>query len=266
MITESIKIQLDVFEGPMDLLLHLIKKDNLDIYDINISEITSQYLKYLDIMKELNLEVAGEFLVMASTLMQIKAKQLLPSQVPTSEDEGPDPAKELIAKLMEYQKFKEASKFLESNLEKFKDNFYKSAPVFDNAEKVLNIQIFDLLAAVRRAFDRLEERQNADLLQIEEFPIEKKMEKIVALVTERPWVLLDDIFRGETKKRGVVTCFIAVLELLKIGMIYARQDKQNAEIRIYLNPDKKDADYKTIIASAAQAQTQEPTKETQDAK
>ena len=256
MIPESIKIQLDIFEGPMDLLLHLIKKDNLDIYDINISEITSQYLKYLDVMKELNLEVAGEFLVMASTLMQIKARTLLPSQVPTSEDEGPDPAKELVQKLVEYQKFKEASKFLEGNLEKFKDNFYKTAPVFDTAERVLNVQLFDLLAAVRRAFDKLEERQHADLLQVEEFPIEKKMDKIIALVTERPWVLLDDIFRGETKKRGIVTCFIALLELLKIGMIFARQDKQASEIRIYLNPDKKGLDYNKLLK---ETQTQEST-------
>lgn len=247
MITESIKVQLDVFEGPMDLLLHLIKKDNLDIYDINISEITSQYLAYLDIMKQLNLEVAGEFLVLASTLMQIKARQLLPSQVPSGEEDGPDPAKELIEKLVEYQKFKEASKFLENNLEKFKDNFYKSAPVFDSGEKVLNVQIFDLLAAVRRAFEQLEERQHADLLKIEEFPIDKKIEKVLSLFAEREWVLLDDVFRGETKKRGVITCFMAVLELLKIGKILARQDENKSEIRIYLNPDKINEDYHKLL-------------------
>lgn len=247
MITESIKIQLDVFEGPMDLLLHLIKKDNLDIYDINISEITSQYLEYLDIMKQLNLEVAGEFLVLASTLMQIKARQLLPSQVPSSEDDGPDPAKELIEKLVEYQKFKEASKFLENNFEKFKDNFYKSAPVFDSGEKVLNLQIFELLAAVRRAFDQLEERQHADLLKMEEFPIDKKIEKVLNLLAGRQWLLLDDIFTGETKKRGIITCFMAVLELLKIGKILARQDKQEGEIRLYLNPDKINEDYHKLM-------------------
>jgi segregation and condensation protein A len=269
MIQDHIKIQLDVFEGPLDLLLHLIKKDNLDIYDINISEITGQYLKYLDVMKELNLEIAGEFLVMASALMQIKARQLLPSQAPTSEDDGPDPAKELVAKLVEYHKFKEASKFLENNFEKYKDSFYKSAPVFAEGEKVLNIQLFDLLAAVRRAIDRLDERENAGLLSAEEFPIDKKMDKVILLVTERPWVLLDDIFRGETKKRGIVTCFMAVLELLKIGMIFARQDAQSAEIRIYLNPDKKGLDYNEIIkrqnAAGAPGETQE-TKEREDAK
>ncbi len=247
MTKEDLKIHLDIFEGPMDLLLHLIKKDNLDIYDINISEITAQYLEYLDIIKQLNLEIAGEFLVMASTLMQIKARQLLPSQVPTSENEGPDPAKELIEKLVEYQKFKEASKFLESNLEKFKDNFYKSAPVFDSGEKVLEVQIFDLLAAVRRAFQKLEDKQHAELLKIEEFPIDKKMDKLVMLLKDRPWVLIDDIFVGETKKRGVITCFMALLELLKIGKILARQDQDKKEIRIYLNPETKNLDYHSLI-------------------
>ena len=166
---KPINVHINVFEGPMDLLLHLIKKDNLDVADINVSEITKQYLDYLNVMKELNLEIAGDFLVMASTLMQIKAKSLLPSQVPTDSNEGPDPAKELIAKLMEYQKYKEAGKFLEEKLEENIDNFYKSAPIFDNGEKVLNIQLFDLLSAVKRAFDRLDERKRIELLKIEEF-------------------------------------------------------------------------------------------------
>ena len=243
----SINVHINVFEGPMDLLLHLIKKDNLDICDINIAEITTQYLDYLNVMKELNLEVAGEFLVMASTLMQIKAKTLLPSQAPTTEDEGPNPMKELVAKLVEYQKYKEASKYLNEKLEENKDKFYRSAPIFDNGEKVLNLQLFDLLAAVKRAFDRLDERKRIELLKVEEFPIETKMEKVVNLFKNREWVLLDDIFVGETKKRGVITCFMAVLELMKIKKIIARQDEREGDIRIYLNPENKDKDFKTLM-------------------
>ena len=242
-----INVHINVFEGPMDLLLHLIKKDNLDICDINIAEITTQYLDYLNVMKELNLEVAGEFLVMASTLMQIKAKTLLPSQAPTSEDEGPNPMKELVAKLLEYQKYKEASKFLNEKLEENKDKFYREAPIFDNGDKVLNLQLFDLLAAVKRAFDRLDERKRIELLKVEEFPIETKMEKVVNLFKDREWVLLDDIFVGETKKRGIITCFMAVLELMKIKKIIARQDKLEGQIRIYLNPENKDKDFKTLM-------------------
>lgn len=251
--TAPINVHINVFEGPMDLLLHLIKKDNLDVTDVNVSEITKQYLDYLNVMKELNLEIAGEFLVMASTLMQIKAKSLLPSQVPTSENEGPDPAKELIAKLVEYQKYKEAGKFLEEKLEENKDNFYKSAPIFDNGEKVLNLQLFDLLSAVKRAFDRLDERKRIELLKIEEFPIENKMEKVVGLLKNRPWVLLDDIFVGETKKRGIITCFMAVLELIKIKKLLARQDTQEGQIRIYLNPDNKDTDFRQLMHGEATA-------------
>jgi len=243
----AINVHINVFEGPMDLLLHLIKKDNLDVCDINIAEITKQYLDYLNVMKELNLEVAGEFLVMASTLMQIKAKTLLPSQAPTSENEGPDPAKELIAKLVEYQKYKEASTYLNQKLEENKDKFYRSAPIFDSGEKVINVQMFDLLAAVKRAFERLDERKRIELLKIEEFPIEVKMQKVVDMLKNRTWVLLDDIFVGETKKRGIITCFMALLELIKIKKLLARQDEQEGQIRIYLNPENKDKDFKTLM-------------------
>ena len=242
-----INIHINVFEGPMDLLLHLIKKDNLDVCDINIAEITKQYLDYLNVMKELNLEVAGEFLVMASTLMQIKAKTLLPSQAPTSENEGPDPAKELIAKLVEYQKYKEASQFLNQKLEENKDKFYRCAPIFDQGDKVINVQLFDLLSAVKRAFERLDERKRIELLKIEEFPIEVKMQKVVDMLAKRTWVLLDDIFVGETKKRGIITCFMALLELIKIKKLLARQDEKEGQIRIYLNPENKDKDFKTLM-------------------
>src|SRR5271154_2575839 len=110
--TPGYEVHLEIFEGPLDLLLFLIKKNDLDIYDIPLHEITQEYLSYLDIIKDLNLETAGDFLVMASTLMQIKARTLLPSQE-ALEEQGPDPRAELISKLLEYQKYKEAAKFLE---------------------------------------------------------------------------------------------------------------------------------------------------------
>ena len=171
----------------------------------------------------------------------------MPSQAATSEEDGPDPAKELIEKIVEYQKFKQASLYLQENFEKYKNNFYKSAPVFDNGERVLNVQLFDLLAAVRRAFENLESREHADLLKVEEFPIDKKMDKVLWLLKSRPWVLADEVFAGETKKRGVITCFMAVLELLKIGKILARQDGEGSEIRLYLNPEMEDQDYHKLL-------------------
>ena len=154
---------------------------------------------------------------------------------------------ELIAKLVEYQKYKEASKFLEKKFEENKDNFYRSAPIFDDGEKVINLQMFDLLSAVKRAFERLDERKRIELLKVEEFPIEMKMEKVVNMFKNREWVLLDDIFVGETKKRGVITCFMALLELMKIKKLIARQDEKLGQIRIYLNPENKDKDFKTLM-------------------
>ena len=117
---------------------------------------------------------------------------------------------------------------------------------------MLNLQLFDLLAAVKRAFDRLDERKRIELLKVEEFPNESKMEKVVNLFKGREWVLLDDIFVGETKKRGVITCFMAVLELMKIKKIIARQDELEGSIRIYLNPENKDKDFKTLMHGDAE--------------
>lgn len=154
-------------------------------------------------MKQLNLEAAGEFLVLASTFTQIKARQLLPSQVPSSEDDGPDPAKEREKSWWSIKSLKKRLNSLENNFEKFKDNFYKSAPVFDSGEKALNLQIFELLAAVRRAFDQLEERQHADLLKMEEFPIDKKIEKVLNLLAGRQWLLLLTIFLLAKQKNAV---------------------------------------------------------------
>ena len=127
-IAKDYEVHLEMFEGPLDLLLFLIKKNDLDIYDIPISQITQEYLSYLSLMKDLNLDVAGEFLVLASTLMQVKARTLLPSQ--DAEEEGPDPRAELVAKLVEYQKFKEAAKFLDRRAAEFSDVFYRGAPHF----------------------------------------------------------------------------------------------------------------------------------------
>ncbi|MFA5162575.1 MAG: segregation/condensation protein A [Elusimicrobiales bacterium] len=232
--TEPIKVEIDVFEGPMDLLLYLIRKNNLDIYDIPIAQITHEYLAYLDVMRDLNLDIAGDFLVMAATLMQIKAKTLLPSQADPAADEGPDPAAELIGKITEYQKYREASKFLDGQFEQFKDVYYRGSPFFAESEKVLSLELFELLDAVRRAMERVEDRGPAGAVNAEQFPIETRMDKILSLLAARPWTLIDDIFAGENKRLGVITCFMALLELIKLRKIIVRQDAPLGEIRVYL--------------------------------
>ena len=229
-------IHLEVFEGPLDLLLYLVKKNNMDIYDIHISEITGEYLKYLDIMKDLNLEVAGEFLVMASTLMQIKARMLLPKQSQCEDgEEGIDPRAGLIQQLEEYQKFKTASKMLEERFVKFRDVFYRGSPVFSVEEKVLDVEFTAIIESVRRAFEKLPDKQE---ITAETFPIETRMDKIIRLLSTKEYVLLDDIFSSETKKLGVITCFLAMLELVKQRKIIVNQDGAFKEVRIYLREEE----------------------------
>ncbi|MBI4655830.1 MAG: segregation/condensation protein A [Elusimicrobia bacterium] len=233
--TKTLDVHLDVFEGPLDLLMYLIRKNNLDIYDIPISQITREYLEYLEVMKDLNLEVAGEFLVMAATLMQIKSKMLLPSHALDGEDEtGPDPRAELVSKLEEFQRYQAASKILQEKFSVYKDVFYRGSPVFSNDEKFLDVEIFALLEAVKRAFEKT---QDKEIMEGEEFPIESRIEKILSVLKTKEWILLDEIFSGENRKQGVVTCFLAALELIKQRKIITMQDTAFGEIRIYLMPE-----------------------------
>ncbi|MBU2575388.1 MAG: segregation/condensation protein A [Elusimicrobia bacterium] len=233
-ITNAMDVHLDVFEGPLDLLMHLIKKDNLDIYDIPISEITQEYLAYLEVMKNLNLEVAGEFLVMASTLMQVKSKMLLPSRAEPGEEDGPDPRGKLISMLEDYQRYKQASKTMEGRFAEFRDVFYRGSPVFSNDEKFLELEFFTLLDAVKRAFERVDDARE---VRADSFPIESRVEKIMDLLKNREWVLLDNIFLSETKRLGIITCFIALLELIKQRRIVVVQDVVYGEVRVYRSPE-----------------------------
>ncbi|MBI5201603.1 MAG: segregation/condensation protein A [Elusimicrobia bacterium] len=230
-IAKEYEVHLEMFEGPLDLLLFLIKKNDLDINDIPISQITQEYLSYLDLMKDLNLEVAGEFLVLASTLMQIKARTLLPSQE-TEEAEGPDPRAELVAKLLEYQKFKEAARFLDNRASDFANVYYRGQPTFTEEEKSLNLRIFDLLDTFKEILDRAEDKGGMQMAG-EEFPIEEKMQKVLYLLENKSYVSFRDIFKDERKRLGILTCFMALLELIKLQKIFARQDFHFAEILIY---------------------------------
>ena len=229
----AIDIHLENFEGPLDLLMHLIKKNNLDIYDIPISNITAEYLQYLDVMKSLNLEVAGEFLVMAATLMQIKAKMLLPAPEVQDGENGPDPRGALVSMLEEYQRYKEASREMNGRFNKFKDSFYRGSPVFTSEEKYLDLDFYALMDAVKRAFVRVEASRE---VEADQFPIESRVAKIEKMLEGREWLLLDEVFSSETKRLGVITCFMALLELVKQRKIVISQDEAYTEVRIYPAP------------------------------
>ncbi|MBI5623102.1 MAG: segregation/condensation protein A [Elusimicrobia bacterium] len=224
------EVHLEMFEGPLDLLLFLIKKDDLDIYNIPVAHITQEYLDYLDLMKEINLDVAGEFLVMAATLLAIKSRALLPSQDEEAE-EGPDPAAELVQRLLEYQRFKEAAKALEARAGEFRDIHYRGEPHFDDSEKTLSIGFLELLGALQDVLARCEDTKPEFVG--EEFPIEDKMAKILGLLETRLQVTWEEIFAGERKRRGIISCFLALLELIKLEKISARQERAFGRIFVF---------------------------------
>ncbi|MDD5658248.1 MAG: segregation/condensation protein A [Elusimicrobia bacterium] len=240
------QVHLEMFEGPLDLLLFLVKRDDLDIQNIPIAHITSEYLAYLDLMKELNLDVAGEFLVMAASLMGIKARALLPAQPGEEEESGPDPTAELKAKLLEYQKFKEAAKFLEKRADEFKDVFFRGTPVFDASQKDLDLDLFDLLGSLREILGRAKPQTRE--VEAEEFPIEEKMAKIRFLLESRPSVGWEEIFSDERKRRGILACFLAMLELVKTQKIFLRQEGNLGPITVYKKEVRVDVPDPSAVA------------------
>jgi segregation and condensation protein A len=223
-------VHLDIFEGPLDLLLYLIRKSDLDIYDIPISQITSEYLAYIDLLKEMSLDVAGEFLVMASTLMQIKAHTLLPA--PNAEaEEGPDPRAELINRLLEYQRYKEAAKDLHGRLEANRDIFYRGTPVFSENDYHMDASLFDLLDAFRDVLSELKPEVREVLY--EEIPMENKIREILAYMDERPYVTFRELLHLATNRHGLIVTFLAILELIRLKQVAARQVQNFGEIRVY---------------------------------
>jgi segregation and condensation protein A len=227
-------VQLENFEGPLDLLLYLIKKSDLEIKDIPIAKITQEYLGYLDMMKDLNLETAGEFLVMASTLMQIKAQMLLPT-ADTESPEGPDPRTELINKLLEYQKFKEASSVLAGYQERMKDVYYRGVtPTFEDQDYTLTSSVFDLLSAFKKVLEAAP-KEVGEILR-EEIPIEVKIREILDRLEESLSIAFIDLFPAGSRRIDKIVTFLALLELIRLNQAVARQQDIFGEIRIF-RPD-----------------------------
>lgn len=230
---DTYQVKLEIFEGPLDLLLYLIKKDDMDIQDIKVSEITQEYLSYIQLMKELNLETAGEFLVMAATLLQIKAKMLLPKDAQDEEiQEGPDPRADLVAKLLEYQKYKEAALYLSQKEFEFREVYYRNVlPVFAQDELTLEATLFDLLDAfkdvLKNAGDEVKE------LLYEEIPLEQKIRELLDLLEGREFIHFNEVFTPAKSRRDLIVTFLALLELVRLKQVIAKQSKAFGEIRIY---------------------------------
>jgi len=228
-------VRLNVFEGPLDLLLHLIKKNELSITDIPISLITEQYLDYLKLMKVLNLDIAGDYLLMASTLLHIKSKMLLPTPSEDEDEEGEDPRAELVKRLLEYQKYKEAAAELERRPLLDRDVFVRSIPMEareGEGEERIEVSLFELLEAFRQVLERAGSKTFHDVT-LERITVEEKMEEILSLLQrENRTVAFHLLFPAEAPRRALVVTFLAILELVKMSRIRLFQLAPFETIRI----------------------------------
>jgi segregation and condensation protein A len=228
---DSYRVKLEIFEGPLDLLLYLIKKDEIDIYDIPISHITEQYLAYLELMQELDIAVAGDFLVMASTLIYIKSKVLLPPEpkVGGEDDLSEDPRAELVERLLEYQKFKSASQMLYSRVE-IESACYTRGPIeTDSSNPEVSATVFDLLRVFRDILKRAEAKIEMEIAR-DEITVAEKLSQIHALLDERERINVRELFEMSRSKRELIITFLALLELVKEWKIYLTQSELFGDI------------------------------------
>lgn len=229
-------VQLEIFEGPLDLLLHLIKKNEVSITDIPIATITEQYLSTLELIQSLNLDVAGEFLVMAATLIHIKSRMLLPpGEEEDEEEEGGDPREELIRRLLEYQRFKEAAEELEKREILRRDVFVRPSEVPDEMESVEfeGLSLFDLISALRHVLDRFPEERVHEVT-LERISVREKMSSLLDDLHRRGKVIFQSLFEAAVSRLEVVVTFLAMLELVKIRAIRVAQEEREGPIVIEL--------------------------------
>jgi segregation and condensation protein A len=232
------RIRLPEFEGPLDLLLYLIRKNEVDIHDIPIAPITRQYMEYLDLMKELNLDVAGEFMVMAATLIHIKSKMLVPVN-PTEaegEEEAEDPRDELVRRLLEFQRYKEAAGLLHQKREIRAATWIRpdtALPAFDEAgEEMLEAGLYDLIGAFKELLER-RKTLLAHEVEHEGKSVEERMEELLALLREGQSLEFLELFASEGSKAGMILTFLALLELIRLKRIKVYQRRLFGPIRVF---------------------------------
>ena len=238
--TTGYAIKLDIFEGPLDLLLYLIKKNEIDIYNIPVALITEQYLQYLKIIKSLNLDLAGEYLVMASTLIHIKSKMLLPvPDEPSEEEKEEDPRAELVRQLLEYQAFKEAAAALQGRPLLERDVFTRSAPLDDDMEQaaededeLIEVNVFELIDAFHRLVSRIDKKEFLKI-DLEKMSLADIINDVMEQLNREKNLTFEELLGEQTDRRRIVYTFLAILELIKLKMIKAYQTSAFGVIRIF---------------------------------
>lgn len=243
--SDSYNIKIPAFEGPFDLLLHLIKENKIDIYDIPIAVITGQYLQYIKMMKELDLDVAGDFLVMAATLIHIKSRMLLPVDEEAPEEEQEDPRLELIQRLLEYQTFKDASLGLREKEEEWMNIFHREPLKDDEAGTesaepelyLFDVNLFDLLGA----FKKILNTAPPEIVRItrEALTVKDKISHIMEMLENNDTIRFEDLFKEDRSRVQIVVTFVALLELIRLGLARAYQENDFGNIWV-INPQKKE--------------------------
>lgn len=232
----SYKVKLEVFEGPLDLLLYLIKKEEIDIYDIPIAKITEEYVGYLELMQLLDLNIAGEFLVMAATLMHIKSKMLLPPEELQGEEEEADPRAELVRRLLEYKKFKEAASELSQMASHQKHFFARVSPGIEvqgivPENEFFEASLFDLITAFTKVLKDIPKDVFHKVVK-DEFTVSEKIHDILHLLVEVKKMRFADLFNKAKNKTEIITTFLAILELIKMREVNAIQPTPFGDIEI----------------------------------
>ena len=244
---ESINLKLQAFEGPLDLLVHLIKKNKMNVYDIQISVVTKQYLDYLNLMQELNLDLASEFLVMAATLIHIKSKMLLPRPETATGDpeDAEDPRDALVRRLLEHQHFKAAAEMLHEKellrgAQWARPDSRIAEIAGDEYEPEIEVDLFSLLSAFKQVLERARERPPV-LLPPEEVSIESRIEQLLERLSETEACGFEDLFESDATRSDMIVTFLAMLEMIRLKLIRVFQQGGMGAIRVYKRARPTDA-------------------------
>ena len=237
------KVQFEVFEGPLDLLLYLVKKQEVDIYDVNLTKLATDFLAYIELMKQLDLDIAGDFLVMASTLLHIKSRELLPVNQQAAAEEDPDdedPRWELIRQLVEYKKFKDAAAQLQNRETEQEQVFLHTAPKieFEPEPSAVRpaVSVFDLVSAVSTILKRFQERDQSRDVFADKWSVSEKIELLRNEITTRQKIRFSELFQHATSRMEVVVTFLAMLELTRLKVLICTQADPFSEIEIGIAP------------------------------
>ncbi len=241
------EVRLDTFEGPLDLLLHLIREHEIDIYDIPLAIITEQYLEYISFMESLDLALAGEFLEMAATLIRIKVRMLLPKETDAGEEEE-DPRQQLVRKLVEYRQFKEVAGALSSKEEERREHFPRGVDPksyadleeeeVDTAEFLRDVTLFDLVDGLREVLSRVPERVDVHSVDLEKFTVEAQIDRIRTVLAERGSLPFTEVFGGGASRSQLIATFMALLELIRLGEVKAVQTRNFGDIEIMVRAEE----------------------------